>query len=191
MLPLSPKSCHEGSLANPKRSRANASHPRPNLRAPLPSSHLVLYPYSSHSPSHRLPSSITQTPYWRASAASRLSARSPRTTSFHKPFQVAQLTLLADTIVSIAPNVRNRFSLQPFFRTPNQTPSVSGQQSCISDSSLDTGIGNFAGGHQRNPYRRVRVLGAVGCSTEGRLFVTRIRYPMSVSTIANSASYFP
>src|SRR5436305_11249296 len=76
MLPLSPKCREERSVRKPKRSRAGASHPRPNLRAPLLSSCLGLHPYNSHSPSHRVPSSTTQAHSWRASGASRLSARS-------------------------------------------------------------------------------------------------------------------
>src|SRR5258708_35978979 len=59
MLPLSPKSREERSVRKPKRSRAGASHPRPNLRAPHLSSCPALHPYESHSPSHRVPSSTT------------------------------------------------------------------------------------------------------------------------------------
>src|SRR5216684_9089172 len=51
MLPLSPNSRPEdGSLPKPKRSRAGASHPRPNLRAPLLPSCPGLPPYDSPQP---------------------------------------------------------------------------------------------------------------------------------------------
>src|SRR6266436_1358236 len=85
MLPLSTNARDNRSLRKPKRSRAGASHPRPNLRAPLSSSYLGLYPYDSHSPSHRVPSSTTQAHFWRASGASRLSARSREPHVFIEP----------------------------------------------------------------------------------------------------------
>src|SRR5713226_1106170 len=95
MLPLSLKSrAEEGSPRKQKRSRAGASHPRPNLRAPLLSSCPGLHPYDSHSLSHRVPSSTTQAHFWRASGASRLSARSPGTRGFDQAFEAAELTTL-------------------------------------------------------------------------------------------------
>ncbi|SRR5712691_1538488 len=91
MLPLSLKSrAEEGSTRKQKRSRAAASHPRPNLRAPHLSSCPGLHPYDSHSPSHRPPSSTTQARFWRASGASRLSARSPGTQGFSSTFRTNQ-----------------------------------------------------------------------------------------------------
>src|SRR6266436_1970101 len=123
MLPLSPKSREERSVWKPKRSRAGASHPRPNLRAPLPSSYPGLYPYDSHSPSHRVPSSTTQAHSWRASGASRLSTRSHEPQVFIKPSEQSN----SPTPPQYLPPQQmfeTDFRCNPFFPTPNQTPSL-------------------------------------------------------------------
>jgi len=120
----SPPSPRRGITTKTKRSLADASHPRPNLRAPLPSSYLVLHPYGSHRPSHRVPTSTTQTPYWRASSASRLSARSHEPQVFIKPSKRWDSPHIGNKKLSIAPNVWNRFSLQHAFSDtkPDTTP---------------------------------------------------------------------
>ncbi len=76
-----------------------------------------LHPYRSHSPSHRAPSSTTQTRFWRASGALRLSARSPRTTGFYQAFQAAQLTAPGTHNSSNCPKcLKPNFAALRFFR---------------------------------------------------------------------------
>ncbi len=123
MLALSPKSREEGSPRKPKRSRAGASHPRPNLRAPLPSSHPGVYPYDSHSPSDRVPSSTTQAHFWRASGASRLSPRSHEPQVFIKPSKRCN-SPTPPQYLPLQQMFETDFGCNSFFRTPNQTPRI-------------------------------------------------------------------
>src|SRR5229473_6345187 len=124
MLALSPKSrAEEGSTRKQKRSRAGTSHPRPNLRAPHLSSCPGLHPYDSHNPSHRAPSSTTQAHFWRASGASRLSARSHEPQVFIKPSKRCN-SPTPPQYLPLQQMFETDFRCNPFFRTPNQTPSL-------------------------------------------------------------------
>src|SRR5260370_22810443 len=109
--------------AETKESWAGASHPRPNLRAPLPSSYPGLYPYDSHSPSHRAPSSTTPAHFWRASGASRLSARSYEPQVFIKPSKRCN-SPTPPQYLPLLQMFETDSRCNPFFRTPNQTPSL-------------------------------------------------------------------
>src|SRR5260370_9319147 len=121
MLPLSPKTREERSVRKPKRSRAGALHPWPNLRASLPSSYPGVYPYDGHSPSHRLPSSTTLAHFWRASGASPLSPPSHEPQAFIKPSERSN-SPTPPQYLPLQQMFETAFRSTPLFPTPTHTP---------------------------------------------------------------------
>src|SRR5260370_41936469 len=106
MSAIPPQSLQRGILTQPKEVAGGCLAPSPHP----PHATFVFLPWLS------IPMTATAHPieflprqprarYWRASGASRLSARSHKPQVFIKPYKRHNSSLLGDTIVSIAPNV--------------------------------------------------------------------------------------